>query len=78
MKHVLETVKIGVLNSQREYGDKILERARGGSSHCATPTDKCTQEGFFPSRKRSSGPTVGCVHQYSIARVDGLGGDENS
>eukprot|EP00964_Phaeocystis_antarctica_P077267 scaffold47912_cov73-Phaeocystis_antarctica.AAC.11 len=31
------------------------ERSRAGSSHCATPTEKCTQEGFFPSRKRSCG-----------------------
>ena len=29
-------------------------RAQGGS-HCATPTEKYTQEGFFPSRKRSCG-----------------------
>ena len=26
-----------------------------GGSHCATPTEKCTQEGFFPRRNRSCG-----------------------
>eukprot|EP00964_Phaeocystis_antarctica_P084380 scaffold53132_cov36-Phaeocystis_antarctica.AAC.1 len=31
------------------------ERSRAGGSHCATPTEKCTQRGFFPSRKRSCG-----------------------
>eukprot|EP00964_Phaeocystis_antarctica_P152633 scaffold120614_cov38-Phaeocystis_antarctica.AAC.1 len=32
------------------------ERSRAGGSHCATPTEKkCTQEGFFASRKRSCG-----------------------
>eukprot|EP00964_Phaeocystis_antarctica_P098031 scaffold64100_cov54-Phaeocystis_antarctica.AAC.6 len=31
------------------------ERSRAGGSNCATQTEKCTQEGFFPSRKRSCG-----------------------
>eukprot|EP00964_Phaeocystis_antarctica_P000670 scaffold368_cov49-Phaeocystis_antarctica.AAC.1 len=31
------------------------ERSRAGGSRCATPTEKSTQEGFFPSQKRSCG-----------------------
>eukprot|EP00964_Phaeocystis_antarctica_P033169 scaffold18817_cov39-Phaeocystis_antarctica.AAC.1 len=44
------------------------ERSRAGGSHCATPTEKCTQEGFFPSRKRSCG-TRPCAPIYSYIRA---------
>ena len=58
-EHVLQTVKIEVINSQPglkvDTFEKVVctERSQAGGSNGATLTNKCTQEGFFPSRKRS-------------------------
>ena len=64
-EQVLETVKKGVVNSQPgqkvDTFEKVVctERSQAGGYSCATPTEKCTQEGFFPSQKRSCGTREG-------------------
>ena len=53
-----------VVNSQPggkvDTFEKVVctERSQAGGYSCATPTERCTQEGLFPSRKRSCGTRI--------------------